>query len=593
MHLKQFPKELLLAAARGDIQSDLVITNIQLVNVITGEIYPADVFIKAGFISHIETKNPGQELHLADKILDGQGQYLTPSLIDAHVHIESSMLTPQNFAETVIPWGTTTVITDPHEIANVFGEVGVKYMHDAALDYPMRQLINIPSCVPSVSGLENAGASFDQTTIKRLSTLPRVVGLAEVMDFIGLINGDKRMLEIIETAAAAGLYIQGHAPAVSGRALSAYAIGGPKTDHESRTSAEGIEKLRVGLYVDARESSISKNVQAVWDGVKHVRHLDQLCLCTDDCESEDILSKGHMNEVVRQAIKAGMHPLDALRSATYNSAKGANLEKLGAIAPGYLADLLLIPDLATMMPSTVIFEGELVAQNQKLLKTYPKQSFELEKQNSLVVKPLTLTDLMIKAPIENGEILCNVMTYQTLEISLTRLETISLPVKDYQIQLDKHPDIKFVAVINRYPDNDNIALHVVKNFGLTKGALASTVSHDAHNLTVVYDTPANALIAVNELIKCGGGMSAVLAGKVLNTLPLPVAGLISDLSAPKVALNARKMKQANRKLGLTALKNPLLRIVTLALPVIPGYKMSDLGLVDVLKHELVPLFKTN
>lgn len=591
MLLQKTDKKILLDAALGRILADLVITNVQVVNVITGEIYPGDVFIKDGVIVHVEYNQVGKELNLAQEVFDGQGYYLTPGLIDAHVHIESSMLTPRNFAKAVIPWGTTTVITDPHEIANVFGEAGVKYMHDAALDLPMRQLINIPSCVPSVLDLENAGASFSAQEITNLSKLSNVIGLAEVMDYIGVINGDKRILEIIRAAQEAGLYIQGHAPFVLGRNLSAYKIGGPISCHESRSSQEGIEKLRAGMYVDARESSISKNVQAVWDGVKHVRYFDQLCLCTDDMESEDILKVGQMSQVVRQAIKAGMHPLDAYRSASYNIARESNLEDLGAIAPGFLADLLLIKDLNQVIPEVVFFEGKIVAKNQKLTVSITDKNFSIENKNSLSIKPLSATDFEIKVPIDLDKIVCNVMSYKTLDASLTELIEVELPVKAGKLDLSNHPHLKFVAVINRYPNNDNIAIHLVNNFGTSHGALASTVSHDSHNLTVVYDNPKNALLAVNEVIRIKGGMSAVAEGEILASLPLEVAGLMSKEDAKTVANQANLMKIANRKLGLTVIKNPLMRIVTLALPVIPEVKMSDLGLIDVNKREIIPLFK--
>ena len=591
MLLQKTNKETLLKAALGKVNSDLVITNVKIVSVITGEIYLGDVFIKDGVIVHVESNHPGSNLNLANEVYDGQGCYLTPGFIDAHVHIESSMLTPRNFAKAVIPWGTTTVITDPHEIANVYGEEGVKYMHDAALDLPMRQLINIPSCVPSVLNLENAGASFKAENITNLSKLENVIGLAEVMDYIGVINGDPRMMEIIAAGKKAGLYIQGHAPFVLGRDLSAYKIGGPISCHESRSSQEAIEKLRAGMYVDARESSISKNLQAVWDGVKDVRYFDQFCLCTDDVESEDIINNGHMNAVIYQAILAGMHPIDAYRSASYNIARECNIEDLGAIAPGFLADLLLIEDLNEVISKAVFFQGKLVASNQKLLVNIEDKSYPLETRNSLSVKSLAENDFILKVPLNKRSVTCNIMSYKSLDASLTELIELELPIVDGQIDLRNHPNLLFVAVINRYLNNDNIALHIVNNFGMTHGALASTVSHDSHNLTVVYKNPSDALVAVNEVIKMQGGMSAVENGSPIANLPLQVAGLMSKFEAEIVAKQANDMKEANRKLGITVIKNPILRIVTLALPVIPGYKMSDMGLVDVIKREFVPLFK--
>ncbi len=589
MKIQPNDKKRLLQAALGEIPCDLVITNIQLVNVITGEIYPADVFIYDGFIAHVEYKNPGSQLDTAKEVLDGKGCYLIPGLIDAHEHIESSMMTPRNFAKGVIPHGTTTVVTDPHEIANVCGVEGVRYMHQAGDDLPMRQLIDIPSCVPSVPGLENAGAEFFAEDVEALAGLDRVIGLAEVMDFLAVIHGEDRMMDIIDVMDRKGLYLQGHAPYVSGRMLSAYLCGGPCTCHETRDRNEALEKLRSGMFVDARDSSITKNVREVCEGVKGVRFFDHLCLCTDDREADDILHVGHMNDVVRAAIRYGMDPVTAIKSATFNTAREIHLENLGAIAPGYVADLLLLDDLREMKPSHVFFGGKLVARDGRLTVEIPHREYPLEKVNTMYVKPLSREDFVIRAPIANGTVTVNVMEYPDLTLSSTLLTTAELPVKNGELCLEGD-DLKYVAVVNRHKGHDTIGLGIVKGFGTTCGALASTVSHDSHNLTIVYDTPENALLAANALIQCGGGMSAVKDGSLLHVLQLPLAGLISLKEAKDLAADSQKMKDANRALGLTGMENPLLRIVTLALPVIPNVKMSDLGMVDVLKKEFIPLF---
>jgi adenine deaminase len=587
MDLRCQNKKMLLKAALGEINSDLAITNAKIVNMFNGEIYDGTVYVKDGYIAHIEY---GQEETIkADQIVDANGQYLIPGLIDAHEHIESSMMVPRHFAKAVIPWGTTTVITDPHEIGNVWGVEGVKYMHDDADDLPMRQCIDIPSCIPAVPGLENAGASFFAKEIEELAKLPRVIGLAEVMDFLAVISGEDRMMEILKVAEENGLYLQGHAPALSGRMLSAYLCGGPNTCHESHETQEAYEKYRDGMFIDMRDSSMCKNIPAIWKALQKSRYLDHLCLCTDDRESEDILVHGHMNDVVKIAIENGMDPIDAIRSATYNTAREAGIKHLGAIAPGYVADMILLPDLREMKPSCVFYGGQKVAENGKLCVEIPEHSFELESRNSVSVKPLSVDDFTIKAPIENGKIKAHIMQFDNKQTSLTRIADEELEVVNGQVVFNDD-DIKFVAVVNRYQDNDNIAVHIVRGFGITHGALASTVSHDSHNLTIVYDCPENALIAANELKRVGGGMCAVEDGKILHTLALPVAGLLSLKPAEELAKDANLMKQANRQLGLTEIENPLLRIVTLALPVVPHAKMSDLGLVNVLKKELVPLF---
>ena len=578
----------LLKAALGILPADLILANIQLVNVLTGEIYPADIYVSQGFIAHVESKNIGQ-LGEAKKIVDGKGKYLIPGLIDAHVHIESSMLTPRHFAEAVLVHGTTTVITDPHEIANVFGIRGVRYMHDASDDLPMRQLINIPSCVPAVPGLEESGADFTSREIAVLLDLPRVIGLAEVMDYLAVIHGEDRMMQILNTSKEAGLYIQGHAPFLSGRMLSAYLIGGPNTCHESRLPSEFLEKMRLGMYVDARESSIAKNVSAAIEGTKSVQFFDQFCLCTDDREADDLIEIGHMNEVVRAAIRAGMDPILAIKAATINTAREIRLDRLGAIAPGYVADFLMVESLQELSPQAVYYEGNLVAENGKLLALIPAKDFSIEQENSVHLPELTRESMTFYTPIESGTIPVTVMTYHDYGLSSTDAVVEYLPVKDGILDLSQDPDLKYVAVVNRH-GKSRIGLGVVRRFGTTKGAVASTISHDSHNLTVVYDRPEQGYLAAQELAKQGGGMIAVEDNQVKSRLPLSLAGLMSVKNEEAVAKEASHMKKALKDLGLNQMDNPLLRIVTLALPVIPNCKMSDYGIIDVNTKKILPLF---
>lgn len=578
----------LIRCAMGEIPADLCITNVQVVNVFTGEILPASVYLCDGFIAHVDYEN--NPVSNAAQIYDGKGQYLAPGFIDAHIHIESSMLTPRAFARAAAPWGTTTVVTDPHEIANVWGREGVLYMHDAGAELPMRQLVDIPSCVPSVPEIESCGADLLAEDIRALAGLERIHGLGEVMDFLAVCEGSDRMLSIIEAAEEAGLYVQGHAPFLSGRMLSAYAAGGPASCHESRSPKEAMDKMRAGLYVDMRQSSISKDIVECWKGVRDFKVWDTLCLCTDDRESHEILEKGHINDVIKTAIECGMDPVLAIKSATINAAREIKADHLGAVAPGYTADLVLLPDLKEIRPSAVFFGGKLTAENGRLLAEIEPRHYALESRNSMnVVMELTKEAFQIKAPIENGSLKVNVMKYLTLDKSSTELSAEELPVKNGYLDLSGDPDLKYVAVINRY-GKKRMALGVVRNFGTAKGALASTVSHDCHNLTVVFDKPQDALLACKTLIEEGGGMCAVLDGEILHTLRLPVAGLMSDLQAEDLAQEAAKMKDANRSLGLTGLKNPLLRIVTLALPVIPKIKMSDAGMVEVNTKTLLPIF---
>ncbi|MGL5693763.1 MAG: amidohydrolase family protein, partial [Peptostreptococcaceae bacterium] len=371
--MKIIPKDKngLIEAAIGRKKCDLVIENCKIVNVFSGEIYDGDIGIYGGFIAHIRC-NPDEDTINEERIdgkkyYDANGKYIIPGLIDAHIHIESTLMTPRNFAKVVIPHGTTTVVTDPHEIANVYGVEGVEYMHNSSEGLPMRQYVLAPSCVPAVLGLENSGASFDYTHIEKLFELDRVIGIGEVMDFLGVINNDTRMVDILEAAEKRGLFLQGHAPFLSGRDLSAYLCGGANSDHESRTAKEARDKIRNGMYVDARESSISKNVTDIVKGISDFRYTANLTLCTDDREADEILEHGHMNAVVRTAIKAGMNPIDAIRSATLNTARELGINNLGGIAPNFVADLVLVDSLENMNVNAVIYNGELVSENGQLL----------------------------------------------------------------------------------------------------------------------------------------------------------------------------------------------------------------------------------
>ncbi|MBR2991653.1 MAG: adenine deaminase [Solobacterium sp.] len=583
-----FPKDIksLLQASLGEIPSDTVITNVKVVNVFTGEILPANVFIKDGYFSHIQYKDPDTPDGEADHVVDGKGMYMAPGFLDAHMHIESSMLTPRNLAKAIIPHGTTTIITDPHEVGNVLGVRGVKYMHDSAEDLPMRQLIDIPSCVPAVPGMEYSGADFKAKEIEELAKLDRVVGLAEVMDCIAVMNGDDRMLGILAAARKHGLYLQGHAPMLSGRDLSAYLAGGPYTDHETSDSQEALEKYRNGMYLDACDSSICHNVEAVFEGIRHSKYFDTLCLCTDDREAGDLLALGHINDTARHLIGAGVDPVTAIKSITINIAREARLERIGAIAPGYVADFNLLENLEELNPVSVWYGGEKVAENGKLLKNIEDRTYPEEEINTMNVRELTEEDFTVKCPVENGRVSVNVIVYPSVNSSYTVLEQMEMEVKDGKLVLPENH--MFAAVINRY-GKDHISLAVLRNFGIDHGALSSTVSHDSHNLTLVYDEPRNAVAAANVLRECGGGMAAAEDGKVIEVLELPICGLLSKLGPEETAERTKRMKEADRKLGLQIL-NPLLRIAVLALPVIPEYKISDMGIIDVAKKEYVPLF---
>lgn len=584
--MRKINRKSLIDVAMGRTEADLVLHHAKILNVFSGEILKGEVWIKDGFIAHVHYHEEAKIIGKAEAYLDCEEAYLIPGLIDAHVHIESSMLSPRRFAEIVLPWGTTSVISDPHEIANVYGVRGVAYMHENAMDLPMRIFIHVPSCVPSVVGLENTGAQFTAIEIEALYAMPNVIGLAEVMDYIGIINNEERMHAILEHSLSKGKFIQGHAPFLEGQMLSAYRLGGPESCHESRTSKEAVDKIRAGLFVDARESSISRNVADIYAGVKNFRYFDRLTLCTDDREPEDILREGHMNDVVNKIIKAGMDPIDAIRSATYNTARQIKRDDLGAIAPGCVADLLITDDLSDIQPKKVFVEGKLVAENGVLVEAIEFKEYAIETENSLHLKELVLNDFMVALPIQNGVVKVNVIVYESHLFSNTQIQVEELQVIDGKLVLDEN--LKWVAVFNRYGKGTH-AIHLVRNFGTRAGAIASTISHDSHNLTIVYHEADDALKAYQNLYRAKGGMAAVLRDET-QTLALPIAGLMTNRPATEHIQSVNHMKALMRSMGLTEIENPLLRIVTLALIVIPYAKMSDLGCVDVIHKTFIPLF---
>lgn len=587
--MKLYPKDrrALLEAAMGRRPCDLAVENVRFVNVFTGEIYPAVVYVLDGFVAYVEEGGRADPA-LAHQVVDGQGAYLTPGFVDPHIHIESTMLTPRAFAAAVVPHGTTTVVTDPHEIANVLGEQAVVYMHDAAEDLPMRQLVDIPSCVPAVPGLENSGAEFDAGTVHRLAKLPRVIGLAEVMDFLAVAQGEQRMLDMLDAAQQEGLYVQGHVPVSDKRLLSAYAIGGPTTCHETREGEDAVSKLRLGLRIDARESSIAKDVEKIYSQVRRLRYLDRVSLCTDDREAHDILENGHMDNALRKAVACGMDGVDALRCATLHPALESGLSNLGAVAPGYAADFLLLEDLKDFRVRAVYYGGRLVARGGVLTQEITPKTFALEQMDTMRVPPLKREDFDIAAPVEQGVVKVNVLHFAELEKSNTTRCVEEIPVRDGKLDLSQQPDLCYVKIVNRH-GKGTVCSGVTRGFGLKEGAFASTVSHDSHNLCVVYRDADSAYEACRALVACRGGMCCAMPGRQTVTLPLPVAGLMSTLPCGELARQVGEMKQALRRAGMPQ-SNPLVRIVTMALPVIPEAKYTDLGLVDVYAKKVLPLF---
>lgn len=567
-----------VAAARGDAPLDLLIENVQLVNVYTREVYPADIGISDGYIVFA---GPGAWTGPDPQArFDAGGTFATPGLIDAHMHIESSMMSPAGFAAAVVPHGTTTVVADPHEIGNVMGARGVRYILDATAGMPLRTYVQVPSCVPAVPGLETAGADFGAAEVAEMFGWDRVIGLAEVMDYVGVIQQGARMRDILDVAHAHGTVISGHSPGVSGRDLAAYLVGGPLSDHEVRSPEEILEKLRAGMAVEAKVSSFGESMTATGKAIAGLDAVPpNLVFCTDDIFPEDLLRLGHLDHVVRGAVAAGIAPLDAVRAATLNTALRHRLYELGALSPGKRADVLLVDALEDFSVRAVFVDGDLVAQDGRMCVAMPAVRSQVEEENTvhLAASPRP-EDFVLRAPPGQQEVGPRVLV---VKLGARRtLETMVFPVRDGIVDVAAVEGVCLASVIERHGRNGNRSLVPVKGIGLRRGAVASTVSHDSHNLVVVGRNAVDMALAANELAACGGGVCCVDGGQVTALMPLPIAGLLSPLPVEALVPQLESVNVALRDLGITA-RQPVGPIISLALPVIPSYSVTDMGLVDV------------
>ena len=578
-----------VAAARGDVPLDVLIENVQLVNVYTREIYAADIGIAGGYVVFA---GPGPWTGPEPQArFDGGGKFATPGLIDAHMHIESSMMSPAGFAAAVLPHGTTTVVADPHEIGNVMGLRGVRYILDATADVPLRVYVQVPSCVPAVPALETAGADFGAAEVAEMFGWERVIGLAEVMDYVGVIQqasgcaASARIRDILDVAHARGTVISGHSPGLSGRDLAAYLVGGPLSDHEVRTPAEILEKLRAGMTVEGKVSSFGESMSAVGKVVAELGTVPpNLVMCTDDIFPEDLLRHGHLDHVVRGAIAAGIPPVDAVRAATLNTAQRHRLYELGALAPGKLADVLLVDNLASFSVAAVFVDGALVAQDGRMRVAMPTARSDVEEENTvhLAATPRP-DDFVLYARPGQREARLRVLV---LTGGRRGLETMTFPVRDGIVDVTALEGVCRVSVIERHGRNANRSLVPVKGLGLRHGAAASTVAHDSHNLLVAGRNAADMALAAQELVACGGGICCADGGRVTALLPLPIAGLMSPLPVEAVVPLLEKLNAALRDVGLVG-RQPVGSLIGLALPVIPSYSVTDMGLVDVDRQVVV------
>jgi adenine deaminase len=560
----------LIAAARGELEADLLLEGGKLVNVFSGEIHRADISIYGGFVA-------GFDCPSARRVISVEDHLIAPGFIDAHVHIESSMLMPSEYARAVVPRGTLTVIADPHEIANVLGVDGISYLLRCAEGIPMRFLVTAPSCVPATH-LETSGAALGVSEIASLLDDHRVVGLGEMMNYPGVIHRDKPVLAKLKVAASKNKTICGHAPGLGGRDLHAYAAALIEDDHECTRAEEAMEQLRAGICIMIREGSAARNLDEL---VKIIREYNtpNIMLCTDDLDPRDIVHR-HIDHMIRRIIEAGTDPVAAIQMATINPARHFGLRRTGAVAPGYRADIIVMDHDFNVR--RVIFEGEEVARDGRLTASF--ESKRLPVQSSMNVRlPITRESFRIPA---TGRIV-RVIGVAPNQI-LTETIAARPEVRNGEVISDTRNDILKVAVVERHRATGNVGLGLVSGFGLKRGAIASSVSHDSHNIIVVGEDEESMVRAVESLISMGGGWVSV-DGTTIASLPLPIAGLLSERRVEDVVEEAENVIAASHSLG-SELEDSFMTLSFLALPVIPELRITDRGLVDVREFGHVPLF---
>ncbi len=566
----------LINTARSSSPADVLLKNVSLVNVFSAEIYRTNVLLKDKFIAAV-----GEEYTDAEKVFEFGGKYLLPGLIDGHVHLESSMVSIPEYTKAVLPHGTTSVVADPHEIANVLGLRGVKYMLHSSRNVPLNVFLTAPSCVPATE-LETSGATLNHQEINEMLGWERVVALGELMNYPGVIYGVEEVMNKLLAARQRDKPVDGHAPGLSGKQLNAYIAAGIYSDHECTTRQEAAEKLRLGMWIMLREGSAAKNLAALLPLVNNANF--RRCLfVTDDRHPRDLLQEGHIDQILRKAVSLGLDPIRAVQMATINTAQRFGLKALGAVAPGYIADLVIVNNLKDFEVETVFKDGRPVVEDGQLsVKIAPYQDPAV--LNTVNTAPLSLQSFKIKLEGEQAKIIELVPDQIVTKKTVTRAKSQGgLVVSDWE------NDILKLAVIERHQATGNIGLGLVKGFGLNRGALASSVGHDSHNIIVVGTDDRDMLVAVEKIAALGGGYAVVCGGRVLASLPLPIAGLMSDRSVQEVQEGLQQLHQAGEDLGVKP-ESPFITLSFLALPVIPELKLTDKGLVDVIQFKIVPLW---
>lgn len=583
-----------VAVARGDERADLAVVNGSVFAAHTREWLDADVLVADGLVAAIVPRRDGAGPTPytptdAARVIDADGAPVVPGFVDAHVHIESSKTTPRRFAELVLARGTTAVIAEPHEIANVLGIRGVEWMLEACEKLPLDVRFMVPSCVPA-SEFESAGAAIGLDQMEQLLEHPRMLGVGELMNFPGVVQGDSEMLRRVQ--AEGSRHVDGHAPGVAGRSLDAYIAAGITSDHESTTAAEAREKLRRGMWLLLREASNARNLRDLLPLV-HELGPAWCAFCTDDREPDDLLREGHLDHMCRMAVAAGVSPEDALLMATLHPATAHGLRDIGAICPGRVASLVVLDDLERFRARVVVARGEVVVEHGTLCWHTPGAADgpPSDVLDTVRAAPVTASDLQ---PHANAEVVdstghADVRVIGVLDGQLLTEHLVeSVEVREGIVVPDPDRDIALLAVVDRHRASGRIGRALARGFGLHDGAIASSVAHDAHNLVAAGMDASSMAACIERLRVIGGGICVARHGTVLAELPLPVAGLMTDEPVADTVERIDALHRAVRELGST-LEAPFMALSFVALSVIPSLKLTDLGLVDVDRFELVPL----
>jgi len=562
----------LLKMAKGEIPADLVLKHGRVVDVFNERLIREDIAIADGKILGIGDYEGVKEIDFEENII-------CPGFIDGHMHLESAMVKIDEFAAWIVPRGTTTIFADPHEIANVAGIEGIKYFLDRGNQLPWNFNLMLPSCVPATSN-ETSGAVLNADKLETLKNAKGIFGLGEVMDFVGVINGDKNIWDKIDMVG--NKFIDGHAPGVSGKDLNAYLLGGIMADHECTTKKEAVEKVTKGMYVMIREGSVTRDLVSLLPALNN-SNLSRFLFATDDRDPEDLYENGHMNFVIKKAIENGISPLRAIKLATLNSAQALNLSDVGAIAPGYKADLVILDNLKDFNIQKVFKDGRLVAENESLIVNLPEIK---EGKSEKIYKSINIGKIKTK-----DFDLPNYKKYRIINLIKDQIVTGKEEMEfEDSVKIDDlvANNLVKISVVERHKKTGNVGLGLLKGFGLRKGAIAISVGHDSHNIIVVGLNSKDMYKAVKEIEKLQGGITVVENGELVDCLPLEIAGLMSKDSIPAVAKRLKKMKEKVYSMGVTR-QSPFMTLSFMALPVIPSLKITDQGLFDIDENRFVSL----